>query len=123
MTTGEYLVAHSTLGSGSALAHLLALQTGGGGTVFASRFTVIAGSDSTTVTRKTKRPALPDPIATRPDAEPSRTGRNAYAVRVVPTAYPRTAADELTVTTRKQQSVVASAHTETAVINRKRKAP
>lgn len=123
MTTGEYLVAHSALGSGSALAHLLALQVGGGGTVFASRFTVVTGSDSATVTRKAKRQAEPEPVVTRPVSEPSRTGRNAYAVRVVPTAYPRTAADELAVTTCKQQSVVASAHTETAVINRKRKAP
>lgn len=38
MTTGEYLVANSTLPSGTALQHLLALQIGGGGpatTVFA----------------------------------------------------------------------------------------
>lgn len=39
MTTGEYLVSHSSLPTGTALAHLLALQvgTGLGETVFASK--------------------------------------------------------------------------------------
>lgn len=106
MTTGEYLVAHSTLGSGSALAHLLALQVGGGGTVFASRFTVVTGSDSATVTRKAKRQAEPEPVITRPVSEPSRTGRNAYAITVVPTVYPRTGPDEITVTTRRRNSAI-----------------
>lgn len=40
MTTGEYLVSKSSLTSGTALAHLLAMQTGGLGTAFASMFSV-----------------------------------------------------------------------------------
>ena len=41
MNFGEYLVSKSSLSSGTALAHLLALQTGTGqGTVFASMFSV-----------------------------------------------------------------------------------
>ena len=42
-TTGEYLLSKSTLPIGTALAHFLTMQTGGGtgqGTVFASMFTV-----------------------------------------------------------------------------------
>ena len=41
-TTGDYLVQHSTLPSGTALAHLLALQTGSGSgeAVFASMFSL-----------------------------------------------------------------------------------
>ena len=51
MTTGEYLVAHSTLPSGTALAHLLNLQIGGGvgETVFASRFVVATAQQDSNV--------------------------------------------------------------------------
>ena len=41
VNVGDYLVQHSTLSSGTALAHLLALQAGTGRTVFASSFTVV----------------------------------------------------------------------------------
>lgn len=40
MNAGQYLVSKSPLSSGTALAHLLAMQTGGVRTVFASMFSV-----------------------------------------------------------------------------------
>lgn len=127
-TTSVSVVSRQRSVFAAPISALSASVRGCGQRAFAARvnllaISVAAGNNSTTVTRKTKRPALPDLIATRPAAEPPKPGRNAYAVRVVPTVYLRTVADELAVTTCKQQSVVASAHTETAVINRKRKAP
>lgn len=61
MTTGEYLVANSTLPSGTALQHLLALQIGTGSgpgqTVFASQFAVSIETPRTEVYLKPRRPA------------------------------------------------------------------
>ena len=57
MTTGDYLVQHSTLPSGTALAHLLALQTGGGGTVFASMFALRCDEPRLTLVQRAKREA------------------------------------------------------------------
>ena len=59
MTTGEYLVANSTLPSGTALQHLLALQigtgTGSGQTIFCSQFNVRLDQQELVITRKAKR--------------------------------------------------------------------
>ena len=56
MTTGDYLVQHSTLPSGTALAHLLALQTGTGqGTVFASMFSVRIDEPRLSLVQRAKR--------------------------------------------------------------------
>lgn len=58
MNTGEYLVQHSTLPSGTALAHLLAMQTGGGlGTVFASMFAVRIDEPMLSLVQRAKREA------------------------------------------------------------------
>ena len=61
MTTGDYLVQHSTLPSGTALQHLLAMQTGGsGGTVFASMFAVQIDEPRLTLVQRPKREAGED---------------------------------------------------------------
>lgn len=68
MTTGEYLVANSTLPSGTALQHLLALQIGSGSgqTIFCSQFHAIAEQHELVVTRKAKRRAAQEtPAAAR----------------------------------------------------------
>ena len=54
MNVGEYLVSKSPLGSGTALAHLLAMQTGGGTgkTIFAAQMTVCMEAPQTTVTKR-----------------------------------------------------------------------
>ena len=60
MTAGEYLLSKSPLGSGTALAHLLAMQTGGGtgkGTVFASMFAVQIDAPRLTLAQRAKREA------------------------------------------------------------------
>lgn len=50
MTTGEYLVAHSTLPSGTALDHLLAIQgTGQAGVVFVSFMSAVIDDSITSV--------------------------------------------------------------------------
>lgn len=67
MTTGEYLVANSTLTSGTALQHLLALQIGSGqGTVFCSQFNVRIERQELTVTRKAKRRVQAAPVEVAP---------------------------------------------------------
>ena len=58
MTTGDYLVQHSTLPSGTALAHLLALQAGTGqGTVFASMLALRCDEPQLTLVQRVKREA------------------------------------------------------------------
>lgn len=64
MTTGEYLVANSTLPSGTALQHLLALQIGSGqSTVFCSQFVATIEQPELVITRKAKRSAAPEAVA------------------------------------------------------------
>ena len=61
MTTGDALVQHSPLPSGTALAHLLALQAGTGqGTVFASMFAVQIEEPRLTLVQMPKREAGED---------------------------------------------------------------
>lgn len=59
-TTGEYLLSKSTLPIGTALAHFLTMQTGGGtgqGTVFASMFAVRCDEPRLTLVQRAKREA------------------------------------------------------------------
>ena len=104
MTTGEYLLSKSSLNSGAALAHLLALQVGTGqGTVFASMFSVSVEQPTVTVTRLAKRQA-PEMVAPVRPVEPERATNNKAAS--VFTAIERiavlTAPDEITVTSSTQ---------------------
>ena len=54
MNVGEYLVSKSPLNSGTALAHLLAMQTGSvvGKTIFAAQMTVCVEEPQTTLTQQ-----------------------------------------------------------------------
>ena len=59
-TTGEYLLSKSTLPIGTALAHFLTMQTGGGtgqGTVFASTFAVRIDEPTLSLVQRAKREA------------------------------------------------------------------
>ena len=61
MNVGEYLISKSPLSSGTALQHLLAMQTGGsGGTVFASMFAVQIDEPRLTLVQRPKREAGED---------------------------------------------------------------
>ena len=62
MNVGEYLVSKSPLGSGTALAHLLAMQTGSGTgkTIFAAQMTVCMEAPQVTLVQRAKREAGED---------------------------------------------------------------
>ena len=124
MTTGEYLVAHSTLPSGTALAHFLALQIGAGQgeTVFASRFYVVTGDERIEVTQRAKKQA-PQPMNEQrePRSIPNLADdKRAFAFfsqpSVIVTSRP---GDEIYITS-KQLTAIARHSLEQTTINRKR---
>lgn len=80
MTAGEYLVAHSPLPSGTALAHFLALQFGAGPgeTVFASRFYVAIEEEAVTVTQSVKK-QTPEVIDEAPKRQQDRSAPGKFA--------------------------------------------
>ena len=124
MTTGDYLVSHSTLPSGTALQHLLALQvgTGSGETIFASRFSVTIEQDEITVQQRAKRQAAPAQEIRKPSAEQSPTANRQMFARyrqdqIIVTSQPH---PELYVTTT-QRSALATQSFARTTINPKRK--
>ena len=113
-TTGDYLVQHSMLPSGTALAHLLALQTGGG-TVFASMFAVRCDEPRLTLVQRAKREAgevterAPRQIDARSDSDVSvLTGTARMSVR--------TTAEWLTVTPQRETQVFIQRDVQSAVV-------
>lgn len=109
MTTGEYLVANSTLPSGTALQHLLALQigsgTGSGQTIFCSQFNVRLDQQELVVTRRAKRRVQAAPV----DAAPRKVANAkdiAVLYRVPSMTVFAESPDELTVQQRTSRSVV-----------------
>ena len=77
MNFGEYLVSQSSLSSGTALAHLLALQTGTGAgqTIFASMFSVQIDEPRLMLVQRPKREAREDyrPAVSRLSADTEKT--------------------------------------------------
>ena len=123
MTTGEYLVAHSSLPSGTALAHLLALNAGSGTgeTVFASRFSVTTGEDRFSVVRKAKRQAPKPEVAPRQVKQPSHANdKGLFAVARTQGVTVSSQADSITVI-QKTQCQVATTDLGNLTVNRKRK--
>lgn len=121
MTAGEYLVAHSPLASGTALAHFLALQFGAGQgeTVFASKFCVVTAEDRLEVTNRTKRKA-PTESASRQPKEAMPTGKCAYSFFTVPyTTVFADGGDEVFVS-EKQNAVLVTQEFDQITINRKK---
>ena len=120
MTTGEYLLAKSSLNSGTALAHLLALQTGTGqGTVFASMFSVQIEQPSLTVTHRAKR-QVQDAQVVSPPIRQSKSPKNVAVFSAVMSAVVFTAPDEITIT-QATQAVTLTTKQPSATITRKRK--
>ena len=124
MNTGQRLVSLSGLPTGSAMAHLLAIQTGTGTgpseTIFASRFNVVAADDRLEITRKAKHSASEAAPSLRVLRPQSRDRKTAYALTTTPSLSVRTERDEISVTSRKS-STVATRRFEQETINRKRK--
>lgn len=122
MTTGEYLLSRSSLPSGTALAHLLAIQAGSGqGTIFASRFTVAVETPSLIVTRKAKRTVQSESPAASPTVQRRTTKprKNVAIFSTTPTAVTFTAPDEITVFSTTQRAV-ATTRLASETIARKR---
>lgn len=108
MTTGEYLVAHSTLPSGTALQHLLALQIGSGqGTVFCSQFNVRIEQQEQVVTRKAKRSAQAAPTVA-PRQVTDKQQKNIAVLYRVPTMTVFDSGPEQLVVTRKRRELGVS---------------
>ena len=125
MTTGEYLVAHSSLPSGTALAHLLALNAGSGSglgqTIFASRFSVTTGEDCFSVVRKVKRQAPKPEVAPRQVKQPSPANdKGLFAVARTQGVTVSNQADSITVI-QKTQCQVATTDLGNLTVNRKAK--
>lgn len=84
-TTGQFLVANSTLPSGTALQHLLALQIGAGNgqIVFASQFTAVVDTPRAEFTSKPKRVVAPSP-ASEAQVDQSNDRKSLFALVGVP---------------------------------------
>ena len=122
MTAGEYLVSHSTLPSGTAIQHFMALQvgTGSGGTVFASRFSVQISSGEIVVMRKAKRLAQAAKNERQPQLiQPTRQGEHTSIFRAVPDQFVLTETDEITVL-QKSASITVAHPMQNETIARKR---
>lgn len=124
MTTGEYLVAHSPLQSGTALDHFLALQFGAGQgeTVFASKFCVVTGEDRLEVTNRVKRKA-PAESARRPPKEAAPTDKRAYSFFTVPSVTAFTDSGDEVFVSEKQNAVLVAKEFDQITINRKKGQP
>lgn len=120
MNTGQRLVQMSGLIARPALEHLRVIQSGLG-TIFSSRFSVVASEERTEVTRKAKRtPIAEAPITHRDRSQKPKSQKFAYATTSTMSAVARTEQDAITATSR-QASTVATHTFEQATINRKRK--
>ena len=117
MTTGQKLVELSGLASGSALAHLLAMQTGTGPgqTIFASMFTLRCDEPRLTLVQRAKREAGESveramrQIDERSDGDVSvLTGTARMSVR--------TTAEWLTVTPQRETQVFIQRDVQRAVV-------
>lgn len=107
-TTGEYLLSKSTLPIGTALAHFLTMQTGGGtgqGTVFASMFAVRCDEPRLTLVQRAKRGAG-EPAALRwPRQVDARDDTGLFVLTSDGAMSVLTALDELTVRKSDESSV------------------
>ena len=83
MNVGEYLVSKSPLGSGTALAHLLAMQTGSGTgkTIFAAQMTVCMEAPQTTVTQRPSDHSVKTPQHETATAQQDKPNRIAVRTR------------------------------------------
>lgn len=99
MNTGQHLVALSGLASGTAAAHLLAIQAGGSGpgqTVFASQFAVTFETPRYEVSRKA-RPAPTEAVLCPPSVAESKDLKGLYCTVAGTRLDTGVAADEMTI--------------------------
>ena len=116
MTTGDYLVSKSPLSSGTALAHLLAMQTGTGqGTVFASMFAVRCDAPRLTLVQRAKREA--GEVTERAPRQIDETGdKNTVVLTRQAAMSVQTAPEWLTVTPVRETQVFVQRDVQSAVV-------
>ena len=115
MNVGDYLVQHSTLPSGTAMAHLLALQTGGGGTVFASMFAVRCDEPRLTLVQRAKREA--GEVMKRAPRQIDETGdKNTVVLTRQAAVSVLTTPEWLTVTPVREMQVFVQRDVQSAVV-------
>lgn len=116
MNAGQYLVQHSTLPSGTALAHLLALQAGTGqGTVFASMFAVRCDEPRLTLVKRAKREA--GEVTERAPRQIDETGdKNTVVLTRQAAMSVLTAPEWLTITPQRETQVFIQRDVQSAVV-------
>ena len=128
MTTGEQLSSLSGLPSGTAMDHLLAIQTGGGAveTIFASTMCVITSTPQVFAQRIARRkpvdrdtPKVPKVSAVGSKRKETRVSY-AYVSTPTPVSYPFTHADEVFVSMRQATTVVVHTAGDSVVAQRRK---
>ena len=109
MKLGEYLVANSSLPSGSIVQHILALNTGTGTgpgeTIYAPRMTVVTQQRTATVTSRPKRSAPQvEPVAKQGKAPQKQSSKYAYAFTSVERVAVSTTKEEVFITTKTKEN-------------------
>lgn len=118
-TTGEYLLSKSTLPIGTALAHFLTMQMGGGtgqGTVFASMFVVRCDEPRLTLVQRAKREA--GEVTERALRQVDETGDDKDVVVLTRQAAMsvQTAPELLTITPQRETQVFIQRDVQSAVV-------
>jgi len=127
-TTGQYLVSLSSLPSGSALAHLMAIQvgTGTGEAVYSGTVRVVTSQPGVFVQRKAIRASVEKeqsaPRVSAPKKKSSRTNA-AYVFSPQHTAYSFTQTEEVFVLVRNSRETVVQSAINSVVAQRKKTWP
>lgn len=105
MNTGERLASLSSLPSGSAMAHLLALQagTGAGDSFYSGTVRVVTSQSGVSVQHKAKRPAIERKMAVQRIPERQKKARSIVSTSILSprnTAHSFTQQNEVFVLTR-----------------------
>jgi len=122
VNTGEQLVSLSSLPTGSALAHLLAIQAGAGESFFSGTVRVVTSQPEVFVQRKAIRAPVETPQAAPRASAPKKAARTNAAYVVVPqnTAYSFTQPEEVFVLVRNSRETVVQTAINSVVAQRKK---
>lgn len=115
MNAGQYLVSKSPLSSGTALAHLLAMQTGGVRTVFASMFAVQIDTPRLTLTQRARDQIdILEPAGRKTQVDAHRD--DIFVCLSAARAAVRLAPERLTVTTQRAAEVFVQRDVQSATV-------
>lgn len=115
MNAGQYLVSKSPLSSGTALAHLLAMQTGGVRTVFTSMFAVQIDTPRLTLTQRARDPIdILEPAGRKTQVDAHRD--DIFVCLSAARAAVRLAPEWLTVTTQRAAEVFVQRDVQSATV-------